>query len=106
MMIYIFQIVVIAILKLFTNISQSLLLLLKKEMLPEFYTVCREIIQTYTSKNINRITLDSTAEEDSLEDLILLLRLMQHLLAKNMLFDTGKSGQQTFRKEEWNLFAI
>lgn len=43
---------------------------------------CKEILKIYIKHNAQRITSDSSAEEDSLQDLILLMKLMVGLLSK------------------------
>lgn len=44
-------------------------------------------IQNYTRCNINRLTIDSTAEEDSYQDILLLMKLLTNLLCENILQD-------------------
>lgn len=50
---------------------------------------CKEILKIYIKHNANRITSDSSAEEDSLQDLILLMNLMIGLLSKGYFDGTG-----------------
>lgn len=51
---------------------------------------CLSVIRVYVKYNSNRICTEKTAEEDSLQDLMLLLQLMNHLLARQFLEDEGE----------------
>lgn len=53
--------------------------------------ICVRVVREYVKHNANRISAERTAEDDSLEDLLLLLRLASNFL-NLALFDTqGKS---------------
>lgn len=52
--------------------------------------VCIRIIRIYVSHNGSRVSLESTAEEDSLEDLLLLLKLSQTFLNVAFFDSQGK----------------
>lgn len=49
------------------------------------YETCLQTIQTYARCNSNRLTVDSTAEEDSFQDILLLMQLLTNLLSKDIL---------------------
>ncbi|KAK1126040.1 hypothetical protein K0M31_005568 [Melipona bicolor] len=44
-------------------------------------------IRNYTRCNTNRLTIDSTAEEDNYQDILLLMKLLTNLLCENILQD-------------------
>lgn len=46
----------------------------------KFYEVALAVIQSYARSNINRVTIDATAEEDSYQDILMLMRLLRGLL--------------------------
>ncbi|XP_018372809.1 PREDICTED: exportin-4-like [Trachymyrmex cornetzi] len=48
------------------------------------YEICMQMMQTYARCNSHRFTVDSTAEEDSFQDIVLLMRLLTNLLMKDM----------------------
>lgn len=64
---------------------------LAKEASQKVYRVCMNCIQIYAKQNHQRLSLEATGEEDRLQDLMLLLKLMNHLLSKNFLDFGGDS---------------
>lgn len=48
------------------------------------YETCMQMMQTYARCNSHRFTVDSTAEEDSFQDIVLLMRLLTNLLIKDI----------------------
>lgn len=64
---------------------------LSKEASQKVYRLCMNCIQIYAKKNHQRVSLEATGEEDRLQDLMLLLKLMNHLLSKNFLDFGGDS---------------
>lgn len=58
---------------------------LSKESSQKVYRLCMNCIQIYAKKNHQRVSLEATGEEDRLQDLMLLLQLMNHLLSKNFM---------------------
>lgn len=48
------------------------------------YEICMQAMQTYARCNSHRLTIDSTAEEDSFQDILLLMRLLTNLLIKDI----------------------
>lgn len=64
---------------------------LSREASQKVYRVCMNCIQIYAKKNHTRVSLEGTGEEDRLQDLMLLLKLMNHLLSKNFLDFGGDS---------------
>lgn len=51
------------------------------------YEICLSAIQNYRQCYTNRLTIDSTAEEDSYQDILLLMKLLTNLLRKRLLLD-------------------
>ncbi|XP_031622473.1 exportin-4-like [Contarinia nasturtii] len=56
------------------------------------YEMCMSCIRNYVKHN-NRVTSEVTAEDESMEDLMLLLNLLNALLSKNY-FDVGNEDEQ------------
>lgn len=54
------------------------------------YKVYLETIQTYAQCNSYRFTVDSTAEEDSYHDILLLMELLFNLLSRDIMDDIEK----------------
>jgi len=48
------------------------------------YESSMQMMQTYARCNSHRLTVDSTVEEDSFQDILLLLRLLTNLLIKDI----------------------
>lgn len=46
--------------------------------------MCLEVIEIYARNNTNRLTTDSTAEEDAFQDILLLMQLLNNLLNKDL----------------------
>lgn len=57
------------------------------------YDICINVIRSYVKHNGARITLETTAEDESLEDLLLLLNLLNCLLSKNY-FDIDGNDEE------------
>lgn len=69
----------------------AITIFLSKEASQKVYRLCMSCIQIYAKKNHQRVSLEATGEEDRLQDLMLLLKLMNHLLSKNFLDFGGDS---------------
>lgn len=82
-----YQQIVQAILELFTECSKSMLSYLNRTESVRFYEICLTMIQAYASCNSNRVTTDSTAEEDAFQDILLLMQLLTNLLNKDFFND-------------------
>lgn len=54
----------------------------------QYNSICIRVVRVYVKHNANRVSLESTAEEDSLDDLMLLLKLSKFFL-QVALFDLG-----------------
>lgn len=74
-----YQSVVIQLLQVLHQVVQNLSYIASHKV----YEICMSCIRVYVKHNSSRITSDSTAEDDSLEDLMLLLNIMNGLLSKN-----------------------
>lgn len=48
------------------------------------YEACLHTIQTYARFNTNRLTIETTAEEDTFQDILLLMQLLTNLLSKDI----------------------
>lgn len=84
-----YQTVVIEILQLLVQIVHNLTYLQPHKI----YEICMTCIRTYVKHNSSRITSDITAEDDSLEDLMLLLNLINNMLSKNY-FDIDGTDEE------------
>lgn len=58
----------------------------------QYNAICIRVVRVYVKHNANRVSLLSTAEEDSLEDLQLLLKLSKYFL-QVALFDVGPESE-------------
>lgn len=54
-----------------------------------------QAMQTYARCNSHRLTTDSTAEEDSFQDILLLMRLLTNLLIKDIFNLNHEENQPT-----------
>ncbi|EZA56944.1 Exportin-4 [Ooceraea biroi] len=79
-----YQEIVQLILELFCEYTKAILFYLSEANSERVYEVCLETIQTYARCNSNRLTVDSTAEEDSYHDILLLMQLLTNLLSKDI----------------------
>lgn len=48
------------------------------------YEICMEVIDTYVSDRNNRVSVATTAEDETFEDIMLLLKLMTLILSNNI----------------------
>lgn len=80
-----YQNIVQLILELFCEYTRSVLLFLPEAESTRVYEICLQTIQTYARCSSNRLTVDSTAEEDSFQDILLLMQLLTNLLSKDIL---------------------
>lgn len=81
--------VVVEILKLLCQVVQNLTFLQSHKV----YEICMACIRSYVKHNATRVTSEVTAEDDSLEDLLLLLSLLNCLLSKNY-FDIDGNDEE------------
>lgn len=79
-----YQDIVQLILELFCEYTKNILFYLPETDCSNVYDICLQIIRTYAHCNSNRLTIDSTAEEDSYNDILLLMQLLTNLLNKNI----------------------
>ncbi|GAB1860941.1 Exportin-4 [Camponotus japonicus] len=80
-----YQNIVQLILELLCEYTRSILFYLSEADSTRVYETCLQTIQTYARCNSNRLTVDSTAEEDSFQDILLLMQLLTNLLSKDIL---------------------
>lgn len=74
------------------------------------FQACLHTIQTYARCNSNRLTVDTTAEEDSFQDILLLMKLLTNLLSKDIfdlsLPDPDSSREQPFTSVNVFLYGL
>ncbi|XP_011873971.1 PREDICTED: exportin-4-like isoform X2 [Vollenhovia emeryi] len=78
-----YQDIVQLILELFNEYTKILFFLSQANSMC-VYDICLQVMQAYASCNSHRLTVDSTAEEDSFQDILLLMRLLTNLLTKDI----------------------
>ncbi|KOC60217.1 Exportin-4 [Habropoda laboriosa] len=74
-----------------TKGPESVLSFLTQTEAVHIYDICLSAIQIYARCNTNRVTIDSTAEEDSYQDILLLMKLLTHLLREDLWQDATAS---------------
>ncbi|XP_015609401.1 exportin-4 isoform X2 [Cephus cinctus] len=91
-----YQDLVQLILELLCESTRGMLCFLSEAESIRIYEACLRTVQTYARCNTNRLTLDVTAEEDTFQDILLLMQLLTNLLSKDI-FDLShwetRSGQ-------------
>ncbi|XP_011307073.1 exportin-4-like [Fopius arisanus] len=80
-----YQEMVQLILELFCECTRRMLCYLPEPQSIRVYEACLQIIQTYARCNTNRLTVDVTKEEDTFQDILLLMQLLTNLLSKDIL---------------------
>lgn len=93
--------VVGTILKLLCQVVQNLTFLTTHKV----YEICMACIRVYVKHNGTRVTNEATSEDDNLEDLMLLLTLINHLLSKNF-FDVEDEEEQNVNATEVCIFGF
>ncbi|KAM0733116.1 Exportin-4 [Formica fusca] len=89
-----YQNIVQLILELLCEYTRNILFYLSEADSTRVYETCLQTIQTYARCNSNRLTVDSTAEEDSFQDILLLMQLLTNLLSKDILnFNNTEQNQ-------------
>ncbi|KAG7189043.1 hypothetical protein KM043_008634 [Ampulex compressa] len=81
-----YQQIVQLILELLCECAKHMLWYLPEADNVRIYETCLQTIQNYARCNSNRVTIDSTAEEDSFHDILLLMQLLSSLLNKEMIY--------------------
>lgn len=66
---------------------------------------CLNVIHVYVKYNANRISADKGAEEDSLQDLLLLMKLMKYLLAKDLI-DVSASNENDVKPADIVVYGL
>lgn len=74
------QTVAVAILELMCELTQTLIYLQSHKA----YEICSEVIDTYVCDRNNRVSVTTTADDESFEDVMLLLKLMNLILSNNI----------------------
>lgn len=78
-----YQIIVQLILELFCECAKRLLFYLTQAESKKMYEYCLATVQTYARCNTNRLTTEIAAEENSYQDLLLVMELLTNLLSKD-----------------------
>ncbi|CAK9828307.1 Xpo4 [Anthophora retusa] len=68
----------------YTKGPEPILSFLTQTETAHMYDICLSAIQIYARCNANRVTIDSTAEEDSYQDILLLMKLLTHLVREGV----------------------
>ncbi|XP_050429581.1 exportin-4-like [Adelges cooleyi] len=89
-----YQLIVHLILQFFCEVSKKLLCFLKIEESDRFYGSCYQLVDMYARYNINRLSLDSDAEDQCYQDLYIFLDLLTHIMSKEVL-DLSSDGKNT-----------
>ncbi|VVC37258.1 Hypothetical protein CINCED_3A011540 [Cinara cedri] len=87
-----YQSIVHLIIQLFVEFSKKMLCFLRLEESEQFYTSCFQMVDMYARYNLNRVSLDSDAEEQCSEDLYIFLELLTHVMSKEVL-DLSSDGR-------------
>ncbi|KAJ8667435.1 hypothetical protein QAD02_009098 [Eretmocerus hayati] len=77
-----YQQIVQLILDLFCECSKSMLYFLKDAN--SFLEICLNVVQAYANCNRNRLTVETTAEEDAFQDILSLMQLLKNLLGRDI----------------------
>lgn len=80
-----YQVIVQLILELFCECAKRLLFYLTQSESKKMYEYCLTTVQTYAKCNANRFTNEIVAEENSYQDLLLVMELLTNLLSKDCL---------------------
>ncbi|XP_063971922.1 exportin-4-like isoform X2 [Diachasmimorpha longicaudata] len=80
-----YQEMVQLILEMFCECTRRILYYLPEPQSIRVYETCLQTIQTYARCNTNRLTADVTKEEDTFQDILLLMQLLTNLLSKDIL---------------------
>lgn len=98
-----YQSVVVQILQLLCQVVQNVTYLQPHKV----YEICMACIRVYVKHNASRITSEITAEDDSLEDLMLLLNLINSLLSKNYFdMDGTEEDEHAINAAEVCIFGL
>nr|CAD7456123.1 unnamed protein product [Timema tahoe] len=93
-----YQVVVELILELYCECARNMLCYLSQTDSHRIYGACLQTIQTYARCNMGRICVESSAEENSYHDILLLMELLTNLLNKDCI-DLGPPGKQITKTE-------
>lgn len=75
------QIVAVAVLELLCELFQMISVYLQTH---QAYEICMEVIDTLVCDRNNRVSVATTAEDETFEDIMLLLKLMNLILSNNL----------------------
>ncbi|XP_025409215.1 exportin-4-like isoform X2 [Sipha flava] len=87
-----YQNIVHLIILLFVEFSKKMLCFLRMEESDRFYMSCYQMVDMYARYNINRVSLDSDAEDQCYQDLFIFLELLTHIMSKEVL-DLSSDGK-------------
>ncbi|XP_015117470.1 exportin-4 [Diachasma alloeum] len=98
-----YQEMVQLILEMFCECTRRMLCYLPEPQSIRVYEACLQTIQTYARCNTNRLTVDVTKEEDTFQDILLLMQLLTNLLSKDILdlsHSEGFPGQEQQQQQQ------
>ncbi|KAK0086967.1 hypothetical protein PV325_002058 [Microctonus aethiopoides] len=78
-----YQVIVQLILKFLYECSREMLKCLNEQEKNEFYQCCIQTIEAYARCNINRVSIDTTDEENTFQDILIFMKLLRKLLTTN-----------------------
>ncbi|XP_074663144.1 exportin-4-like [Tubulanus polymorphus] len=91
--------IVYIILELFVDVANRILCFLNSDDSSKFYENCISIMQVYAKHNVGRYSASELDEEDTYQDLLLVMELLSHILSKDFfdiaVIDDNPSDQRT-----------
>ncbi|KAK0168912.1 hypothetical protein PV327_002668 [Microctonus hyperodae] len=103
-----YQVIVQLILKFLYVCSRRMLNCLNEQEKNEFYQCCIQAIEAYARCNINRVSVDTTDEENTFQDIVVFMRLLRELLTTNSPTCSDLSGngsEQNFNTSSADVFV-
>ncbi|XP_020623322.1 exportin-4-like [Orbicella faveolata] len=77
--------VVVLVLEFYVDLIDSQITYLDEDEIPRLYEVCMALVQTYGKCNLGKVSEEALTEEEQLNDLLLLIKLLTNLLSKDIL---------------------
>ncbi|XP_012251237.1 exportin-4-like [Athalia rosae] len=105
-----YQQIVQLILELFCECTRRVLCYLSQADSIRIYEACLHTVRAYARCNTNRLTVESTAEEDTFQDILLLMQLLTNLLSKEIIdfspSETPENQEQAVTPVDVFLFGL
>jgi len=84
---------VVLVLEFYVDVVDSQLAFLKEGEVPKLYEACMALVQTYGKCNLGKVSGEALTEEEQLNDLLLLIKLLTNLLSKDILDFSSEKTQ-------------